>query len=365
MRVTDIDPANYKIQLEKKSLALTKLFTEFATPELEIFPSTPTHYRARAEFRIWHEGDDLFHIMFDPEDKEKYRVDHYLPGLEVINKAMTELLALIRDNSILRTKLYQVDYLSGLSGELLISMIYRKPLNDEWLVEAKELKSKLSETFNLNIIGRARKQKIIIDRDFVIENLPIAEWEFQFKHIENSFTQPNAKVNCKMIEWALSLQKSRKDLLELYCGAGNFTLPLAQNYRRVLATEIAKSSVNAAQFNIEVNAIDNVAILQMSSEELSESLQSNNFGKKFKDVNWHDYDCDTVFVDPPRSGLDDVTLDLVSGFPNIIYISCNPETLKNNLEKLATSHQITRFALFDQFPYTHHAEVGMFLQKRD
>ena len=77
---------------------------------------------------------------------------------------------------------------------------------------------------------------------------------YRFKHIENSFTQPNAYVNCHMIEWALDVcSPSDKDLLELYCGAGNFSLPLAQHFRRVIGTEIAKPSVNAAQYNIDVS----------------------------------------------------------------------------------------------------------------
>jgi tRNA (uracil-5-)-methyltransferase len=68
-------------------------------------------------------------------------------------------------------------------------------------------------------------------------------------------------------------------------------------------------------------------------------------------------------VDPPRSGLDENTLNMISQYENIVYISCNPDTLKLNLNTLLLTHVITRFALFDQFPYTHHAECGVYLQK--
>ncbi len=364
MRPIDIDPTHYEAQLKEKEQEITSLFAENSPPELHLFPSPPLNYRMRAEFRIWHEGDELYHIMFDQDTKEQYRVDHFPPGSKLINDAMQLLLKEIQFNDTLRRKLYQVDYLTGLSGEVLISLIYRRQLDSAWLEEAKQLRNKLRETLSVDLIGRARKQKFLLDRDYIIEELEVDSAHYTFKQIENSFTQPNASVNQQMISWAKSLVKSEQtDLLELYCGAGNFSLPLAQNYRKVLATEIAKSSVAAAQFNIEQNKIDNVRIIQMSSEELSEHIATGTYNKKMKDVNWADYDCKTVLVDPPRSGLDEGTLDLVQQFENIIYISCNPVTLKQNVDALKNTHTIKQFALFDQFPYTHHAEVGVLLTK--
>jgi tRNA (uracil-5-)-methyltransferase len=72
----------------------------------------------------------------------------------------------------------------------------------------------------------------------------------------------------------------------------------------------------------------------------------------------------TVLVDPPRAGLDSATVQLVSRFNDIIYISCNPQTLAENLQQLCKTHDIVRLAVFDQFPYTHHIESGVWLQKR-
>ena len=68
-------------------------------------------------------------------------------------------------------------------------------------------------------------------------------------------------------------------------------------------------------------------------------------------------------MDPPRSGLDDTTRALAKNFSNIIYISCNPETLHRDLKELTKSHEIVRFALFDQFAYTNHIESGIILNK--
>lgn len=364
MRPIDIQPHLYESQLVEKQNEVISRFSALNPPTLEVFPSEPLHYRMRAEFRIWHDGDEMYHIMFDSDTKQQYRVDQFPPGAATINKAMSELIRLIKANDILRRKLYQIDYLTGLSGELLISLIYRRQLDESWVEEAKQLKARLAQSFNVNIIGRARKQKLLLDRDYIIEALPVDDNTFTFKHIENSFTQPNALVNCKMIAWAKeAVAKNSDDLLELYCGAGNFSLPLAENFRKVLATEIAKSSVQAAQFNIEQNHINNVDIIQMSSEELSAHIATGEYAKKLKQLKWSDFECNTVLVDPPRSGLDDATLALVQQFKRVVYISCNPDTLFENATQLATTHSITHFALFDQFPYTHHAEVGMVFEK--
>jgi hypothetical protein len=64
------------------------------------------------------------------------------------------------------------------------------------------------------------------------------------------------------------------------------------------------------------------------------------------------YNFTTLFVDPPRMGLDDATVALARRFPNILYISCNPQTLRDNVAALAATHEIRAAAVFDQFPYT-------------
>ena len=366
MRATDIDPANYEQQLTQKIQDIRSSFAAFTMPELQSFSSPALHYRMRAEFRVWHQEDDLYHIMFDQDTKQKYRVDHFPPASELINAMMSELMQHLKHNQLLRRKLFQIDYLSTLSNEIVVTLVYHKPLDEEWQQEINKLLKLLREQYKVDIIGRSRKQKLIMDRDFVLESLPINDRSYTFKQIENSFTQPNAAVNCKMIEWALDVSRdSQGDLLELYCGLGNFTLPLAQNFDKVIATEISKPSVAAAQFNIQANNIDNVTILRMSSEEFTQAVKGEKTFKRLEGLDLSTYDCQTVLVDPPRAGLDDETLSMIQQYQNIIYISCNPETLKQNLEVLTQTHKVERFALFDQFPYTHHAESGVYLKKKD
>ena len=365
MRPTEIQADNYEEQLRNKSVFVKQSFSQHDMPELEVFASEPLNYRQRAEFRVWHDGEDLHHVMFDQTTKQKYQVHHFPPASQLINDVMVDLLLLLKSNDTARRKLFQIDYLATLSGEIIVSLLYHKALDEDWIEEMKAIRAKLRATYKIDIIGRARKQKVILDKDYATEELTINERKFTFKQIENSFTQPNAKVNIKMIEWALDITKnSEGDLLELYCGAGNFSIPLAQNFEKVLATEISKTSVAAAQDNISHNNIDNLKIIRMSSEEFVQAQQGVREFRRLEGIDLTDYHCKTVLVDPPRAGLDDETVSMVSQYQNIVYISCNPDTLNNNLSSLLTTHKVTRFALFDQFPYTHHAECGVYLQKR-
>jgi tRNA (uracil-5-)-methyltransferase len=302
--------------------------------------------------------------MFDQNTKQKYQVHHFPPASQLINDVMRDLLVLIKQNETARRKLFQIDYLATLSGEITASLLYHKTLDEEWEQEIRAIRSVLRKTYKIDIIGRAKKQKMVLDKDYVTEQLTINQRQYSFKQIENSFTQPNALVNIKMIEWALNVTlDSQGDLLELYCGAGNFSVPLAQNFEKVLATEISKTSVAAAQDNIVQNNIDNLTIIRMSSEEFVQAQQGVRKFRRLEGIDLSDYNCKTVLVDPPRAGLDDNTLDMVSDYQNIIYISCNPDTLNLNLDKLLQTHKVRRFALFDQFPYTHHAECGIYLEK--
>jgi tRNA (uracil-5-)-methyltransferase len=85
---------------------------------------------------------------------------------------------------------------------------------------------------------------------------------------------------------------------------------------------------------------------------------------KFFNIDLTSFNCNTIFVDPPRAGLDAETVKMVQEYDNIVYISCSPETLSDNLESFSQTHNIERFALFDQFPYTHHVESGVYLTKK-
>lgn len=423
---------NYDKAFLQKQNYIKTTFAEFNIPELEVFASDYINYRQRAEFRIWHKQEDIFHIMFDTTSNQSkaqiVRTDSFPPASKPINKAMLAIIPLIKTNDILRNRLFQIEYLSSTTGELLISLIYHKKLDDAWLEEAKILAEKL----NAKIVGRSRKQKIVVNDDFVLEKMQIADKKIILKQIENSFTQPNGKVAESMLNWiyiktqAIKDQLKNTDLLELYSGNSFFSLALTESFSKILNAEISKTSTAAAEYNIRENDCKNLIALNAKSEDIAfllsashnaknsislenakksddlknlenlenlESLENlentklsaievlqeqtqadfnkqNEKEKKAmalelakKAVNLADYNFSSLLVDPPRKGLDDLTLKETQKFDYIFYISCNPETLKQNLLELTKTHKIESMAFFDQFPYTHHAELGLVLKK--
>jgi tRNA (uracil-5-)-methyltransferase len=362
MTDNSFSPSAYQSQLREKLERVNTLFSDRDIPPPEVFESPATGFRMRAEFKIWHEGDTSYYAMYRPgEYKTPYRVDHFAQGSATINALMPALLAEIQADELIRRKLFQVEFLTTLAGEALITLIYHKKLDDNWQQKAEALRQRLG----VSLIGRSRKQKVVLGQDYVTEALQVAGRTYHYQQIESSFTQPNALVCEKMLNWAVKKTRSCEgDLIELYCGNGNFTLPLAQNFSRVMATELAKSSVNSARHNMALNGVENITIARMSSEEFSAALDKERDFRRLKDVDLDSYRFTSIFVDPPRAGLDPHTTAIAQRYDTIVYISCNPDTLHRDLGIMGETHRVSAFALFDQFPFTHHIECGAILQRR-
>ena len=350
------------LSLEAKVSALRQDFGALLPAAIAVYPSPPTGYRMRAEFRIWHRDERCHYAMYRPgESGTPYVIDDFPPGAAAITRLMPPLLAALNATPELRRRLFAAEFLTTMAGDALITLIYHRALTPVWQDAARTL----ADHLNCSLIGRSRKQKIVIGRDHVIQTLSVAGRRYCWQQIESAFTQPNAVINREMLAWTAEQARNLGgDLLELYCGNGNFTLVLAAQFERVLATEVAKLSVRAAHHNLAANGIDNVALVRMSSEEVGQALAGVRPFRRLRDIDLGAYRFSTLLVDPPRAGLDATTLALAKTFRNIFYISCNPQTLKSNLVELNATHRVAEFAVFDQFPGTHHLECGALLVRR-
>ena len=364
MPLSSFQPQQYTELLAEKTAHLKTLMQPFTTLEPQVFASPLEGFRMRAEFRFWHTDDDGYYAMFPKGQPETpVRIEQFPIAHAHINRLMQQVRAAVLQSPVLKTRLFQVEFLTTLSGDSLVTLIYHKMLDEQWQAEARQLQQQLGTA----IIGRSRKQKLVLSRDYVDECLQVNGRALHYRQIEGGFTQPNAVMNQHMLGWAQQqLREISGDFLELYCGNGNFTVALAPQFSQVVATEISKTSVKAAQHNFACNGIDNVKVCRLSSEDMTAALNNERPFRRLAEqaINLADYHFSTVLVDPPRAGLDDATLQLVQGFDNILYISCNPHTLTANLQQLQTTHRVSALALFDQFPYTDHIETGVFLQKR-
>ena len=364
MQLLDYRPDKCESLFHEKSEGALRRLSGLALPDPVKHASPPSGFRLRAEFRVWHDGNALHYVMFPPGDSRNPRaIDEFPIAGPRITETMAPLRAILQRSTELRRKLFQVEFLSTLSGELLVTLIYHRPLDESWQAQALEL----AEALSCKIIGRSRKQKLVLDTDWVEEVIEVGGQHYRYRQPEQCFTQPNGTINQKMMTWLLTqCVTTDTDLLELYCGIGNFTLPLSQRFRNVVATELSKPATAAARWNAEHNKTSNIELARLSAEEMTAAMAGERPFRRLAHLKQalNQYQFETLLVDPPRAGLDEATRALASNFTRVLYISCSPETLARDLATLSATHEIESLAFFDQFPYTHHLESGVVLRKK-
>lgn len=469
--------APYPTQLASKKERILELFgKDLNCADFRVFASPEVGYRARAEFRIYRENKanqsatakNLAQIDLAMMSKKKTTKANpqknlanknqtnksikipikscpiLLPNISLALKSFIDLINDLarsenkQDYEVLSNKLYAIEALGVAnpplstkttndldsatqnSHSVILTLIYHKKLDKKWEQKAKELSQKLPQ--NLALIGRSKNQKITLQTDKLLESITL-EKTYIFLRSEGRFSQPNAYINPLMINFVKDAIKSHKkeDLLELYCGEGNFCISLASEFGRVLATEVVKSSIPALRENAKNNGISNITALRLSGEESIEALEEKREFFRAREVDLKSFRFSHILIDPPRNGIsgsnisqsgisgseisissvsvnkskksggeisssafsanqtNDKTstknaiknplqkaremLDFIAKHDYIIYISCNPLSLKNDLSILLQTHKITHFGLFDQFPHTHHIESALILKK--
>ena len=355
-------------------------------PAIEVFESPPSHFRMRANFGVWREGVDpeatRHLIMFNAGDKMPQEVTSYPMGSRRLNEMMPTLLASINESEVLRSRVNDVRFLTTLKGDALVTITYNRPIDEEWRAEA----TALAEELGAHVVGRSKGVKLVVGGETVSERLEVpGRGVCEYTQTEGAFTQPNARVCEQMLGWAFDATRgsggdgggggggegaeaaAAHDLCELYCGNGCFTVALAPNFRRVVATDLSKASIALAQKNLEANGVANVKFARLSAEEFVEAYLGERHFQRLDEakIDLDDYELRTLFVDPPRAGLDETCRGLASRFGRVVYVSCNPTTLARDVAELGATHAVTRLAAFDQFPYTPHLECGVVLERRE
>jgi 23S rRNA (uracil1939-C5)-methyltransferase len=161
------------------------------------------------------------------------------------------------------------------------------------------------------------------------------------------FTQVNPRVNRKMVDLALDLLEVNESdqVLDAFCGIGNFSLPLARKVNRVLGLENAHLSVERARENAIQNGIKNTRF------EVVDLFMEENLLPDLGSIN-------KVLVDPPRTGALELCKKLAkSKVKKVVYVSCNPRTLARDAQILVENgYQLRQLGIIDMFPHTTHVE---------
>ena len=180
--------------------------------------------------------------------------------------------------------------------------------------------------------------------------------EFVFKISPSSFFQPNTSQAEKLFSKALEVvgEKKRRVILDLFCGTATLGMVFSPFAEKVVGVEINPYAVFDAEVNLEVNQIDNVSVHKGDVADILPKLE-------LKEV-------DLMIVDPPRSGLGKSLLEkgLYATPKEILYISCNPYTQKEDIEILCKNgYELQLIQGVDQFPHTVHQESIAYLIRKN
>jgi len=316
----------------------------------EIYLSPATGYRARAEFGF---SKNYFTMV---SHKHKIYMDQSSIPHPSIQQLMPNLLSKINKSEIIKKKLFQVNFRTS-GTKVLATLIYHKPLEEEWIQAAKAIQDSLA---NISIIGRSKKQKVIIGEEDLELLCNYANSSFKILQNDSVFFQPNFYLYSLMISFITKQLEDPRDLLELYCGCGGFTLPLASKFNKVFATENNRHSIRLLKESIKLNNLSNIQTARLSDDETASALANERPFRRLENIDMQSYEFSHILVDPPRAGLSTETIKLSKQFKNMIYISCNPETFLRDMVKV--NRKIESIGIFDQFANTQHLEVVALLK---
>ncbi|GAC1616605.1 MAG: hypothetical protein NVS4B5_06850 [Vulcanimicrobiaceae bacterium] len=183
--------------------------------------------------------------------------------------------------------------------------------------------------------------------------------DVKFRVSPASFFQVNSEMVGKIFDYLATQPLRDKRFIDLYCGAGTFALFFAKSGARVIGIEENPNAVREANANAEINGVGDRTLFINGRVEAT--LRSKVGVDALKDA-------DIVFLDPPRKGSDEGTLDALvrAGVPHVWYLSCNPATLARDLAHLiAGGYALGAVQPFDMFPQTGHIEALAALHRAD
>ena len=189
--------------------------------------------------------------------------------------------------------------------------------------------------------------------DRLYYHLPAHDCKLGFLPLD--FTQVNAHINEQMVDLALQLLdlKPEDRVLDLFCGLGNFTLPLARKCKQVVGVEGSEAMVDRGTENALLNGISNA---EFFAADLNKDILSQP---------WFEGQFDKVLIDPPRSGAQAIIGPIAElGAQRIVYVSCNPATLARDAGELVKKgYRLIETGVMDMFPNTGHVESIALFEK--
>lgn len=359
----------YEKQLESKQEKVEKLLSSFHTVEKIIPCKVPYHYRNKAQFTF--AADEESHIYYGFYMSKTHMV---VPVEEcmICNEGMSKIMSSIKKTVILqhipiyneRAKkgfLRHVLIRSSNKGEYMVVLVTGVDLNarKEILVkqilkynpEVKTIVQNINGSPGSQVLGK--RNIVLYGSGYITDRL----CGLDFRISPASFYQVNSLQTQVLYNEAIRCAQLNEEetLIDAYCGTGTIGLTASKYVKKVFGVEINKSALKDAKVNRKINDISNAEFVLADAGRYMETLSR----KKEK--------VDIVIMDPPRAGSDTKFMSsLVRMNPEkVVYVSCNPVTLKRDLQYLQRSYTIEKIQPIDMFPFTDHCETIVRLISRN
>jgi len=204
------------------------------------------------------------------------------------------------------------------------------------------------------LVQTVTKRKLENIKGSGVLQIDVSEPTIHLNYAVGSFSQINLEQNRKLVETVVDLAQLTPEMriIDLYCGMGNFSLPLAQAGAKVTGIEESLSSIKRAIRNADLNKIERADFICGCAKQEFNKIADRDA-------------IDLLLLDPPRSGAIDVMTTIIESPPaRIIYISCDPQTLARDLKLLLHgTYRLISSQPFDLFPQTHHCESVTLLER--
>lgn len=344
---------NRDSQLAMKKQAVESLFKRFAKvqklPWEVSLTSDPWQYRRAARVGVWYDKNQSKYTVGFRKSHSKQ-----LTAIEDCLVLTENFAAVFKQFQLLLPQLQVgpfVTHLEVLAADNVSLLVIRhtKPLKSADKQKLKMLGKKQAWF----VVSEGEKGQFVGISDETIPKLSyrLAEHDIELEFNIGDFIQVNADINQQMINQALSWLDIQNDdrILDLFCGIGNFSLPLARKCQKVIGVEGVDAMVARAGLNAKRNGVENAEFFQADL--------SQDFSKK--PASWLQQKFSKVLLDPARAGAEAMMTPVAALKPKkVLYVSCDPLTIARDSGRLIDAgYKLKKIALMDMFSHTKHVEV--------
>lgn len=306
---------SYEEEKNKKTSEIKKIFNA----EIDkVYFGKESNYRNKATFHV--SNNELGYYSEDSHDLVSF--DNCLLLDERINNIY--------------------NYLNKSNLDNLSSVIVRVTDKELMIIFDNEYDySNLIREFKIDLIYI--NDKLVYGKKYITEVIDGVSYTIS----PDSFFQVNYESMKHLYDVIKEYSGHGNKLLDLYCGTGTIGIYLKDNFKSITGIEVNRSSINNANINKDINNLDNIKFILGDSKIASKD------------------DYDVIIVDPPRNGLSHEVINYLNKTNSkIIYVSCNPITLKRDIDEL-NNYKITKLSIVNMFPRTKHVETVVLMEKNN